>query len=115
MHKLKLLQIFASLITAVVAVSQASAETATEPFTIPQDVRGVLSKYCADCHGDAASESLVDLSALTKVNLKARLELLNKAQDQLFFHLMPPREASQPSDAERALLAASADAAVAIT
>lgn len=90
----------------VASVSWAAGqEDLKNPFTIPPDVGRVLERYCGECHGADANEGDFTFSGLSRADLKSRLELLNKAQDQLFFRLMPPPDARQPNDAERTLLA----------
>ncbi len=95
-HKLELFAFL--LVVAVVGSQSASA------VDIPQPVQAVITKYCADCHGDQTQESNVRLDTVAALELAAQLELLNRAQDQLFFSLMPPRDAEQPTAAEKKLL-----------
>ncbi len=78
---------------------------ANEPFTVPPAVQALVSKYCADCHGGKKPEGGVHFGELAKLSHEARLQLLNAAQDQLFFRLMPPSDADQPGDADMAALA----------
>lgn len=82
----------------------AFAEVAKDPFLVPPSVQSVLTDRCIACHGADASEGDIRFDTLASLPMDARLELLNKAQDQLFFRLMPPRDEKQPSDAERAVL-----------
>ena len=49
-------------------------------------------------------KELLNLMGLRQLDAGAKLELLNKAQDQLFFGLMPPKDASQPSTKDRKVL-----------
>ena len=65
----------------------------------------MLTKYCSECHGANAQEGDVDFGQLTKLPLNRRIDLFNKAQNQLFFKLMPPADARQPSAAEQRVLA----------
>lgn len=78
---------------------------AEQSFSVPPAVQAVVQKYCADCHGAKDPEGGVSFAALSKLNLAARLQLLNTTQDQLFFRLMPPADADQPGIAEMAALA----------
>ena len=50
------------------------------------------------------SQANVRFDTLAKLQDVERLELLNKGQEQLYFGLMPPEDAQQPSDAEREML-----------
>ncbi|MDX1945250.1 MAG: DUF1588 domain-containing protein [Pirellulaceae bacterium] len=96
-----------SLVLPLVALSSrfAFAEEASEASPVPAEVRAVIAKRCVDCHGADASEGGVRLDQLDSLSLAARLDLLNRAQDQLFFRLMPPADAEQPESGERAVLA----------
>ena len=87
------------------AAAGALADDKIEQLAIPQNVRGIMTRFCGECHAGEAREGGVSFSVLEKTSLKGQLDLLNKAQDQLFFRLMPPSDAKQPSDAERAVLA----------
>ena len=89
-----------ALAMAATGVAQDSTE-----FVVPGNIQSVLQKRCFDCHADGATESKVRFDTLTGLKLEERLELLNRAQDQLFTGLMPPVDADQPTDAERQLLA----------
>ncbi len=81
------------------------AGDAAGTFVIPRDVQSVIAKQCLDCHAGESAEGDVMLDRLGKLKTEARLELLNRAQDQIFFGLMPPEDSQQPSELERALLA----------
>ncbi|MEK6236808.1 MAG: DUF1588 domain-containing protein [Planctomycetales bacterium] len=83
----------------------ASCASAAEALVVPSEARAVIARRCLDCHGVDAAEGNARLDHLAKLDLDARLDLLNKAQDQLFLGLMPPDDAEQPTEAERALLA----------
>lgn len=58
-----------------------------------------------DCHSSDTAEGEVAFDEFTELSAGAQLELLNKAQDQIFFGLMPPPDVEQPSEDERTLLA----------
>ncbi len=88
----------------VVFASSAFGQSKSDHFGIPDDVQTVLNNRCLDCHGSGTAEGDVRLDTLAMMPLPERLELLNKAQDQLFFGLMPPEDAEQPSNDERTSL-----------
>lgn len=70
-----------------------------------QSVKPFLTKYCADCHGPDVQEGKLALHALEFANFTADdLELWGKVGEKLTFIKMPPRDAPQPSAAERARL-----------
>lgn len=86
------------------AWSVAHGQETASSLAIPPNVSGVLTRYCAECHGDASGEGDVNLSGFSALSIGGQLDLLNKVQDQLFFKTMPPPDAKQPSDDERTLL-----------
>jgi Protein of unknown function (DUF1588)/Protein of unknown function (DUF1592)/Protein of unknown function (DUF1585)/Planctomycete cytochrome C len=87
-------------------VAQAADDSRpADTLTVPQPVQGILRTYCIDCHGDQQSNGEVRLDSLSTLDIKARLDLLNRLQEQLHFMEMPPQDDKQPSPAERQLLA----------
>lgn len=70
-------------------------------FTLPIDVQAVFNEHCFACHANDTQEGDVRLDTLASLPLGARLELLNRVQDQLFFRTMPPADTPQPATAER--------------
>ena len=74
-------------------------------FDLPSSVRMIIKSHCLECHNADVTEGEVRLDILQELALDARLELLNKAQDQLFFGLMPPEQATQPNPDDRKVLA----------
>ena len=93
-----------ALLLPLTAWSVAHAQEPAQLIAIPQNVSGVLTRYCVDCHGTERGEGDVRLSDMSSLTIGGQLELLNKVQDQLFFKTMPPAEAKQPSNDERTLL-----------
>lgn len=92
------------LLATTIAVG-GSAPVAANEFTLPKDVQAIITQRCADCHSGDTAEGDVQFDTLASLKRDARLELLNQAQEQLFFGRMPPTDAEQPSPAERELLA----------
>jgi hypothetical protein len=84
--------------------THALAADAPGAFSIPANVKQVLSTYCESCHAEKGKGG-VDLTRIESLTLEARLDLLNKVQDQLFFRLMPPAKSDQPEAGEAAALA----------
>jgi hypothetical protein len=72
---------------------------------IPENIQTIMTSHCIDCHGGDLAEGSVRFDNFASLKLDAKLELLNRAQDQIFFGLMPPKDAQQPSPKERDLLA----------
>ncbi|MDA0282009.1 MAG: DUF1588 domain-containing protein [Planctomycetota bacterium] len=58
-----------------------------------------------NCHEGENAEGDVRLDKIAELKLDARLDLLNRAQDQIFFQTMPPADAPQPATDERSMLA----------
>ena len=79
------------------------AETDVE-FAISKNAATVLETHCLDCHDADTQKGEVRLDALDGMALEARLDLLNRVQEQLFLKEMPPKKKSQPSEAERTAL-----------
>ena len=97
------------LFTLVIAVSISSLTTIStarseEIFSLPSGVATVLKQSCIDCHGGDSAEGDVQLDTLDQLPLDARLDLLNRAQEQLFLKRMPPEEEEQLGTAEHTLL-----------
>ncbi|MDA1164835.1 MAG: DUF1588 domain-containing protein [Planctomycetota bacterium] len=73
-------------------------------FGVPGSIQSVVTNRCMECHGADAAEGNVRFDTLAKLDNDERLELLNNAQEQLYFGLMPPENAEPPSETERELL-----------
>lgn len=78
----------------------------TDAAEVPAAVQPVLTKFCGECHGAMADEAGVRLDELSSLGTAPLLSVLNKVESQLFFQMMPPEEAPQPSPEERQLLLA---------
>lgn len=96
---------------AVIALSAAAFPLAVatenlEVFVVSRQVAGVLENSCFSCHDADTQKGDVRLDQLGELALPARLDLLNKIQEQIFLKAMPPKEKKQPSPADRDLLAA---------
>ena len=79
-----------------IVVSMMASTRADDKFAIPGGAAEVLQQRCTDCHSDDLAEGDVRLDALADLDLEARLDLLNRAQEQLFLHRMPPEDEAQP-------------------
>ncbi|MEM8669195.1 MAG: DUF1588 domain-containing protein [Planctomycetota bacterium] len=67
----------------------------------PEDVRAIIESACVECHRGESAEAGVRFDDLAALNQAAKIDLLNRVQNQLFFDLMPPKDADQPSKADR--------------
>ena len=85
-------------------LGHAVVANAVEPdtlFRVPADVQKVFRDNCIDCHNEDVAEGNVDLSGISELGSSERLELLNKAQEQLHFGIMPPEESVQLSSVDQ--------------
>jgi hypothetical protein len=87
-----------------IILPSACTATADDRFAVPHNVLAVLTQRCIDCHSADSAEGDVRLDAIAELEFDARLDLLNKAQEQLFLGQMPPRDEEQPTAAERSHL-----------
>jgi hypothetical protein len=96
------------LCASLLALASLGAGTAAEKapqFAVPPPVDDLLDLYCYSCHDEETQKGDIRLDQLNELTLDVRLDLLNRAQEQLFFGEMPPRKKkSQPSEAERGFL-----------
>lgn len=83
----------------------ARADEPAGQFAVPKKVQSVIARRCIDCHGADTAEADTRLDNLAELDTAARLELLNRAEDQIFFRRMPPDDAEQPTEAEREQIA----------
>ena len=93
------------LVATVLSVPASAEAPADETFAIPGSVTKVFAGRCVDCHSGWSPEGDVRLDTFGHLELTERLDVLNKVQEQLFFGLMPPEGAEQPTADERAQLA----------
>ena len=92
------------VIVAATCTSISFGQNVSRSFVLPSNIQSVITKRCVDCHNGDTSEGNARLDVLTGMKQDERLELLNKAQEQLFFGLMPPEDETQPSESERTQL-----------
>lgn len=78
--------------------------SAAPEFSLTPRTTDLIENYCIDCHEDGSSKGDIRLDNLPGLSLDARLDLLNKMQEQLHFEEMPPRKKDQPAEEERAEL-----------
>ncbi|MED5585081.1 MAG: c-type cytochrome domain-containing protein, partial [Verrucomicrobiota bacterium] len=81
-----------------------SGVAANNSFAISLKVGAVMEAHCFDCHGQDSQKGDVRLDNLAAMDLEARLDVLNRVQEQLFLKEMPPKKKEQPSEAEQQLL-----------
>lgn len=75
------------------------------PSTISPKVSSLLDNYCFSCHDEDTTKGDIRLDNLSHLSLNARLEMLNKIQEQIFTVEMPPKKKKkQPSESERQIM-----------
>ena len=99
-------KIFRGILSAFTVTAFASTVSAQKAsIHVPETVQEIVTNHCLDCHAGSDAEAGVQFDQLAKLNLKPRLALLNRVQDQLFFKTMPPPDSNQMSDSHRQHLA----------
>ena len=86
-----LMRFTAFLLAAWLSVVQSGEKRigAAEDQQLQEVLEGIMQS-CQDCHNSVTSEGGVSFEDLGDVSEDARFSLLNRAQEQLFFGLMPP-------------------------
>jgi len=92
--------LFTWLLTCV-GVTATHADEPDLGLVMPAGVQAVLRENCIECHDGDNSEGSVDLTGLSELGLSERLELMNQAQEQLHFGLMPPEDAGELAKFDR--------------
>lgn len=70
-----------------------------------RDVKPLVARYCHECHAGEAVEGDVDLAAdASLADVRRSLGKWQRARDVVHDRQMPPKDAPQPTDAERAVL-----------
>jgi len=67
-------------------------------LSLPDKLNTNLQKYCIDCHDEDVQKGDIRLDNLGELKMDARLDLLNKVQEQIYFKHMPPKKKKQPSE-----------------
>lgn len=74
-------------------------------FAVSPQAGELMASYCFSCHDADSEKGDIRLDNLADLSLDSRLDLLNRAQEQLYFEHMPPKDKkTQPTEAERASL-----------
>ena len=69
------------------------------------EIRGLVKRYCEQCHSEKRIEADLDLSEFaTMADVRKHPQAWQKVGEMLESGQMPPRKAKQPTDAERARL-----------
>jgi len=85
--------------------SSSAADRQARDHSFRSNVQPLLKRLCADCHGDGATEGNLDLDRFESARdvLRGREQWL-KALQKLAVGAMPPKDADQPTAAERKML-----------
>ena len=70
-------------------------------FKVPSNAKEILGNYCTDCHEDGTEKGDIRLDNLEELPLQARLDLMNRALEQVYLKQMPPKKKDQPTKEER--------------
>lgn len=81
--------------------SLAQSASAEAKFQVDPKAADLLAKYCTDCHEDGTEKGDIRLDNLEELPLQARLDLMNRALEQVYLKQMPPKKKEQPSESER--------------
>jgi hypothetical protein len=101
MSKIAAAIIRSALCMTAVGTFAASSHSA---FRVTPAAEALLDNYCVSCHAADEHKGDVRLDNLERLSLDARLDLLNRVQEQIYFGEMPPKKKKQPTEAERSLL-----------
>jgi hypothetical protein len=89
-------------LSSVLITCSATAAESADVFKVHPEMDVLLDQYCFSCHDEDRQKGDIRLDQLASLSQNARLELLNKMQEQIIFEEMPPKKKkSQPSDPER--------------
>ena len=92
---------FSRLLFAV-ALAIVPAATAEEiAFRVHPRAGELLKSYCLSCHDADTQKGDIRLDKLDSIPLGARLDLMNKMQEQLYLGQMPPKKKAQPAEDEK--------------
>lgn len=90
------------LVVACMCLLQTGASAQSAPaFQVSDRAAALLAKYCLDCHEDGTEKGGIRLDHFGELALGARLDLLNKVQEQVYLGQMPPKKKAQPTEEER--------------
>ena len=97
---IKAFRIVMLIATLSVACSTLSASESVEMAA----VRTALLEHCVECHNSETAEGEVRFDNLPELSSVKQLDMLNRAEDQVFFKLMPPEDSSVLPNEQRVRL-----------
>ncbi len=94
-----------AILFASMAASQ-DTEAVDQQKAYTSDIRPLLERYCYECHAADTTEAEIDFAAFASVaDVRRRTKVWQKVDEMLGSGQMPPKDAEQPTDAERVRLA----------
>jgi hypothetical protein len=82
-----------------------AAPGASEALAFKREIRPLLARYCAGCHGPEKKKADLDLTAFgDEASVLGARKIWKRVQDQLAMREMPPEDRKQPSPQERDFL-----------
>ncbi len=91
----------------VIANSVVAAETLPVELerVYPSDIQPLLRRFCHECHSEKLAEAEIDLTTFTTLaDVRKHPKVWQKVGEMLDSGQMPPKDAKQPTDAERTRL-----------
>ena len=89
---------------AFLSIGVTAGVTAESAFRVDPNAAEILSNYCTDCHEDGTEKGDIRLDNLEELPLQERLDLMNRALEQVYLKQMPPKKKDQPTTEEREAL-----------
>ena len=89
---------FVCLVGTATGAQRLSAEKEVDgrrSFLIPTHIEAILKSRCVNCHNDEIQEGNIRIDNLASLSNESRLDILNKAQSQIFLESMPPKDGEQ--------------------
>ena len=102
-HAILMLFVFWAGISTIAEAQEVAAQRAVD---FSRELSPFVKRFCVDCHGAKNPEGKVSLAGLTGDLSKPReLQVWQAVYEKLEGREMPPRDADQPTDADRAQVA----------
>jgi hypothetical protein len=90
---------FGLLFAGLGAVMAEESNRATkDTFNPSSSVRGIVERYCSDCHGKDVQKGSLDLESLSSQDVSAHPQIWEKVVRRLRARQMPPAEKKQPDE-----------------
>lgn len=76
----------------IILQTSCTVTVAEEKINLPDSIQATLQARCLDCHSGDTAEAEIRLDEIHRLELPRQLEILNRAEEQLFLKRMPPEE-----------------------